>query len=88
MISYCGMLLSSKTELPQTNGAPLFVSVRQNIQSKSAFGSEKKEDAPFNKAIPVGANDVVKLLCYVTELSGCASIYSKDNEPSCATESA
>ena len=54
MISYCGMLLSSKTELPQTNDAPLFVSVRQNIQSKSAFGSEKKEDAPFNKAIPVG----------------------------------
>ena len=52
------MLLSSKTELPQTNGAPLFVSVRQNIQSKSAFGSEKKEDAPFNKAIPVGTNDV------------------------------
>ena len=52
------MLLSPKTELPQTNGAPLFVSVRQNIQSKSAFGSEKKEDAPFNKAIPVGTNDV------------------------------
>ena len=50
------MLLSSKTELPQTNGAPLFVSVKQNIasQSKSAFGSEKTEDAPFNKAIPVG----------------------------------
>ena len=55
MISYCGMLLSSKTELPQTNGAPLFVSVRQNItsQTKTAFGSEKTEDAPFNKAIPV-----------------------------------
>ena len=47
------MLLSSKTELPQTNGAPLFVSVRQNIASQSAFGTEKKEDAPFNKAIPV-----------------------------------
>lgn len=64
MISYCGMLLSSKTELPQTNGAPLFVSVRQNIvsQSKSAFGSEKKEDAPFNKAIPDALQYIQKVM--------------------------
>jgi len=62
MISYCGMLLSSKTELPQTNGAPLFVSVRQNIQSKSAFGSEKKEDAPFNKAIPDALQYIQKIM--------------------------
>ena len=47
------MLLSSSTELPQTTGAPLFVSVRQIQNTKSAFGLDQKEDAPFNKAIPV-----------------------------------
>jgi len=62
MISYCGMLLSPKTELPQTNGAPLFVSVRQNIISKSAFGSENREDAPFNKAIPDALQYMQKIM--------------------------
>jgi len=62
MISYCGMLLSSSTELPQTTGAPLFVSVRQIQNTKSAFGLEKKEDAPFNKAIPDALQYIQKVM--------------------------